>query len=299
MNLNIGIFGDLELAARLGKKGTTNDIAMFNHASSEGILTYVCPNSPKIQPLLQVLNMIDLPVLVVKDLTKEVGEMIIGIDQMGFQKGFIITDMKDAIKQFIKGTSLENFEMIEEAELWPKLLEIKIDRNDNLLLAPVDNFFTVKGIGTVILSVIKGGKVNLHDKLMVEPLGKEVIVKGIQVNDRDMEDAEAGTRVGLNLKGVESDEMKRGFVICRGDVNKSNEITIKFNKSKFFKQEITSGMQAFVSVGLQAIACKVESVGDTMKLKSSQTIVYRKGQRCIIASQNETLPRIIGSGNVL
>jgi hypothetical protein len=50
MNLNIGVFGDLEMAAKLGKKGTTNDIAMFNHASSEGILTYVAPNSPKIQP---------------------------------------------------------------------------------------------------------------------------------------------------------------------------------------------------------------------------------------------------------
>jgi selenocysteine-specific translation elongation factor len=298
MNLNIGIFGDLELAAKLGKKGTTNDIAMFNHASSEGILTYVCPNSPKIQPLLQVLNMIDLPVLVVKDLTKEVGETIIGIDQMGFQKGFIITDMKDAIKQFIKGTSLEKFEMIEEAELWPKLIETKIDRNDDLLLAPVDNFFTVKGIGTVILSVIKGGKVNLHEKLMVEPLGKEVIVKGIQVNDRDMEDAEAGTRVGLNLKGVEADEMKRGYVICKS-IDKSNELTISFKKSKFFKQDVSSGMQVFVSLGLQAIACKVESVGDVMKIKSNQPIVYRKNQRCIIASQNEILPRIIGSGNIL
>jgi selenocysteine-specific elongation factor len=298
MNLNIGIFGDLEIAAKLGKKGTTNDISMFNHASSEGIMTYVAPNSPKIQPLLQVLNMIDLPVLVVKDLTKEIGEMIIGIDQMDFQKGFIITQT-DTIKQFIKGTSLERFEMIEEADLWPKLLETKIERKDDFLFIPVDNFFTVKGIGTVVLSVIKGGKVNLHDKLIVEPLGKEVIVKGIQVNDKDMDDAEAGTRVGLNLKGVESDEMKRGYVLCRDKVEKSNELTISFKKSKFFRQEVTAGMQAFVSVGLQAIACKVESVGDTMKIKSNQTIVFRKGQKCVIASQNEILPRIIGSGNII
>jgi selenocysteine-specific translation elongation factor len=243
--------------------------------------------------------MIDIPVLVVKELTKEIGEIIIGIDQMDFAKGFIITHMRDAIKQFIKGTSLERFEMIDEAELWPKLLETKIDRNDDFLLAPVDNFFTVKGIGTVILSVIKGGKVSLHDKLMVEPLGKEVIVKGIQVNDRDMEEADAGTRVGLNLKGVESDEMKRGYVLCKVGVEKSNDIMISFKKSKFFRQEVAAGMQAFVSVGLQTISCKVESVGDTMKIKSSQIIVFRKGQKCIIASQNEILPRIIGSGNIL
>jgi selenocysteine-specific translation elongation factor len=298
MNLNIGIFGDMELAGRLGKKGTVNDIAMFNHASSEGIFTYVCPNSPKIQTLLQVLNMIDLPVLVVKELTKETGEAIIGIDAMNFPKGFIITEMRDAIGQFIKGTSLEKFEMIDEAILRQKLLEVKIERNDDFLLVPIDNYFNVKGIGTVILSVIKSGKVRLHDKVMVEPLGKEVLIKGIQVNDKDMEEADAGTRVGLNLKDVEVDDLKRGYVICKS-IDKSSQLTIKFGKSRFFKQEIKQGMPAFISVGVQAIACSIELTGDTMTVKAIQPVAYRKGQQCIVASQNEILPRIIGSGIIL
>ena len=77
MHITIGVFGDQELAKKLGKKGTTNDIAIYNHGSSEGVFTYVCPNSDKIQPLLQALNMIDLPVIVVNNLTKEIGEAII------------------------------------------------------------------------------------------------------------------------------------------------------------------------------------------------------------------------------
>ena len=87
MHITVGIFGDQELAKKLGKKGTTNDIAIFNHSSSEGVFTYVCPNSDKIQALLQVLNMIDVPVIVVNALTKEIGEIIVGIDEMSFEKG--------------------------------------------------------------------------------------------------------------------------------------------------------------------------------------------------------------------
>jgi selenocysteine-specific translation elongation factor len=294
MHLTVGIFGDQELAKRLGKKGTTNDIAIYNHGSSEGVLTYVCPNSEKIQPLLQVLNMIDVPVIAIKGMTKEIGEILIGIDEMKFKKGFIITDVKETVQQFIKGTSLENFEFTDERELRTKLLETKIERGDETEV-PIDNYFNVKGIGTVILGMVRNGKVNLHDKLFIEPLGREVTVKGIQSQDKDIKETEPGMRVGLNLKGVEVDEIKRGFVLCKS-TKKSNEIKIRFSKNKFFKQEISKGMQVFLSVGLQMATCNVETVDEEMVLKSNQIITYRKNQICLLASQNDIMPRIIGSG---
>jgi selenocysteine-specific translation elongation factor len=294
MHLTVGIFGDQELAKRLGKKGTTNDIAIYNHGSSEGVLTYVCPNSEKIQPLLQVLNMIDVPVIAIKGMTKEIGEILIGIDEMKFKKGFIITDVKETVQQFIKGTSLENFEFTDEKELRTKLLETKIERGEETEV-PIDNYFNVKGIGTVILGMVRNGKVNLHDKLFIEPLGREVTVKGIQSQDKDIKETEPGMRVGLNLKGVEVDEIKRGFVLCKS-TKKSNEIKIRFSKNKFFKQEISKGMQVFLSVGLQMATCNVETVDEEMVLKSNQIIAYRKNQICLLASQNDIMPRIIGSG---
>jgi len=299
MHITIGVFGDQELAKKLGKKGTTNDIAIYNHGSSEGVFTYVCPNSDKIQPLLQSLNMIDLPVLVVNKLTKEIGEMIIGIDEMKFDRGFIITSIKDELQSLIKGTSLEKFKIVDEEQLWPEILGIKIERKDDFLLIPIDNYFNVKGIGTVILGIIKSGKINLHDKVLVEPLEKEVVVKGIQSQDRDIEEADAGMRIGLNLKGIEVDELKRGFVICKEKMEKSTELKVKFNKNKFFKQEIKLGMQISLCVGLQDVTCTIESIGEEIKLKSNQKVAYLKNQNCIIASQNDILPRIIGSGTII
>jgi selenocysteine-specific translation elongation factor len=299
MHVTIGIFGDYDLAKKLGKKDTINDIAIYSHNSSEGIFTYIHPNSEKIQPLLQVLNMIDLPVLVINSLTKEIGEMIVGINEMNFDKGFIITGIKDEIQSLIKNTSLEKFEIIEENALWLKILQSKIERRDDFLMIPIDNYFNVNGVGTVILGIVKNGKIKLYDKLIVEPLGKEVIVKGIQSNDKDIEEASAGMRIGLNTKGIEVEELKRGFFLVKDKVEKSSEITIKFSKNIFSKQEIKQGTPVLLSVDLQVVSCIVESIGNELKLMSNQKIAYRKNQHCIIASQNDILPRIIGSGIII
>jgi len=298
MHLTAGVFGDQELAKRLGKKGTTNDISIFNHSSSEGVFTYVCTNSEKIQPLLQVLNMIDVPILVANSLTKEIGEMIVGLDEMNFEKGFIITDIREQLEAIIKNTSLAKYEIVDEDKLWQALLNLKIERQDDFLMIPIDNYFKVTGIGTIILGIIKSGTIKKYDKVLLEPLGKEVLIKGIQSQDNDFEKADAGMRVGLNLKGVEVEELKRGFVLCK-EIEKSTSLKIKFNKNKFSKHEMKEGMNIFLSVGLQTVSCSLEVAGDEITLKSNQLVAYRKDQRCIIASQSETYPRIIGSGYIV
>ena|SRR3989338_6791029 len=298
MHLTIGIYGNIELARKLGKKGTENDIAIFNHGSSEGVFTYICPNSEKIQPLLQTLHMIDLPVLVVKELTKEIGEMLLAIDEMDFETGFIITDLD--LSSLIKGTSLERFKKIEENQLREELSKVIIERKEESLILPIDNYFNVKSVGTVILGIMKSGSLKKHDRLLVEPLGKEVVVKGIQSQDRDIEQAGAGMRIGLSLKGIDADELKRGFVICNS-MKKSNIIKISFRKSKFFRQELKQGMMVFVSISLQVVSSVIESIEPSGEIiiKLGQPVAYSDSEKCILASQTENLPRIIGSGIIV
>jgi selenocysteine-specific translation elongation factor len=290
MHITVGIFGDMELAKRLGKKGTENDIAIFNHASSEGVFTYVCPNSDKVQSLLQSIAMVDVPVIVAKELTKEIGEMIIAVDEFAFDKGFIIGN-RDALGPMIKGTSLEKFIFTTEEELREQLKQITIQRSSELVV-PIDNYFNVKSVGTVILGIMKSGTIKKYDKVMIEPLGKEATVKGIQSQDKDFEETQPGMRVGLNLKDVDADELRRGYVICKS-MKKSDKLTTDFKRNKFFKGELKQGMPVFVACGLQVVAAHIEDV-DGMTIKLLSPIAYK--DRVIIASQNDTLPRIIGSG---
>ena len=192
-HLTSGIFGNAEFAASLAKKiakpGTINDIAIYNHSSSEGVFTYVAVNSDKIQSLLQAINMIDVPIIAINELNAAVGEQIIAISEFGFDRGFVMLEniSEEQIKPLIKGTCIEKFVVVKDSnELIESLKKLKVERPVSDMVVPIDNYFDVKSVGTVILGIIKSGSVKKYDKVIVEPLGKEVSIKGIQSQDRDI-----------------------------------------------------------------------------------------------------------------
>lgn len=296
MHLSVGIFGDNELLKKLGKQGTCNDILIYNHASSEGVFTYLAPaNSEHVHALLQVLQIIDVPVIA-GEVTRELAEMIVAIDTMNFDSGFIISKSED-MKKIIKGTSLEKFTFVEDdRELREKIKSVQSKPMTDTPWAPIDNYFMVKSVGTVVLCVVKGGTIKKHDKLFIQPLGKEVFIKGIQSQDKDIEEAKAGMRGGFNLKGVESDELKRGYVLCK-DAIVSKKITIDFTKSKFTKDTVEKGNNVLVSIGTQVSAGKIEETAP-LTIMTEHPIVHYPGQKCIIASTKTAMPRIIGAGRI-
>ena len=75
---------------------------------------------------------------------------------------------------------------------------------------PVDRSFALKGIGTVVTGTVWRGEIRAGDALVVQPGGKQVTVRSVQVHDRDAEAALAGQRAGVNLRGVDKAEVERG-----------------------------------------------------------------------------------------
>jgi len=299
-HITVGIFGDRskEIASSLGKKGTANDILIFNHASSEGVFTYVCPNGEKIQPLLQCISMSDIPVIVMDELTKEIGEVFVAISEYGFDKGFIITKDEKMAREIAKGTCIESFEFVEEKEIRERLAKVEIKKKEEPVIIPVDNYFDVKSVGAVVLGIVKAGKVKKYDRLMVEPLGKEVLVKGIQSQDKALEETEEGMRVGLNIKGIKIEEMKRGFIVT-DKMEKGDSLVLKFKKSKYYKDEIGEKEHVLVSAGLQVVTASAKIEGDNIDIKTEAPIAYNKNTKFMIASTKQSLPRIIGTGKYL
>jgi selenocysteine-specific elongation factor len=77
----------------------------------------------------------------------------------------------------------------------------------------VDRAFTLRGIGTVATGTLWSGAIGEGDELRVEPRGRTVRVRSVQVHDRPIERAEAGQRVAVALPGVERRELRRGDVL--------------------------------------------------------------------------------------
>jgi selenocysteine-specific elongation factor len=74
----------------------------------------------------------------------------------------------------------------------------------------VDRSFTLRGIGTVVTGTLWSGSIGGGDDLRVEPGGRDVRVRSVQVHDRAVERAEAGQRVAVALPGVARDQIHRG-----------------------------------------------------------------------------------------
>ena len=87
---------------------------------------------------------------------------------------------------------------------------VEEERRDGATRLYVDRSFTLRGIGTVVTGTLWSGTVGAGDELALQPSGKHVRVRSVQVHDRDVERAESGQRVAVSLPGVERAEALRG-----------------------------------------------------------------------------------------
>lgn len=306
-NLNIAVLGDYTLLENLGKRGTTSDISLYDRKSRDKIITYIAPISfpDKIQSLIQVLNMTEFVILNLKSLDKYFAEQVIALDSLEISSGFILSSYEvDTIKlnQIIKDTSVANFKFIDNIDS----LKIEIDKltsqqKDGDLIIPIDHSFDVKGVGTVILGVIRQGKINVYDKLKLLPLNREILVKSIQIHDDPANIAFSNTRVGLSLKGVAPYELERGDIICSGKEIKVSSLELEvlnFSKIKYYKKEITENQNFLISVGLQIKPLRILIQDSKVKLILEKPIVYYSNQKFIILKPDSQSTRIIAKGTL-
>ena len=84
------------------------------------------------------------------------------------------------------------------------------ERGDMATRLYVDRVFTLHGIGTVATGTLWSGSIGDGDELRVEPRGRGVRVRSVQVHDRPVTRAEAGQRVAVSLPGLERRDLRRG-----------------------------------------------------------------------------------------
>jgi selenocysteine-specific elongation factor len=86
---------------------------------------------------------------------------------------------------------------------------------DALTRLPIDRSFVVKGFGTVVTGTFVGGTIRLSQTLTIEPGNRSVRVRGIQIHGHPEDTAYAGSRVALNLAGIDASEVRRGQTLIQ------------------------------------------------------------------------------------
>jgi elongation factor Tu len=117
-------------------------------------------------------------------------------------------------------------------EKWVKKIEELMDAVDNWIpvpprqvdlpfLMPVEDVFSITGRGTVATGRIERGVINSNDPVEIIGLQKEgekaltSTVTGVEMFRKILDRGEAGDNVGLLLRGIEKEQIKRGMVVCK------------------------------------------------------------------------------------
>jgi len=308
----VGIFGeeDNDFIKKLGNKGTINDIEFRNHSSDKGLLTFCSPRSEKVVSLIQTMGIADVPAVIFNKPSATLGEAILAVDALGFELGVICVSEafgEGRARKLVEGSSLEGFDIVpSDSDIFKEhiLSEDFMGRlkpQEGPVKVPIDNYFTVKSVGTVILGVIKRGELGVYTKLSVYPEQREVLVKSIQSHDKDVKSAKTLQRVGLSLKGVKADELKRGQIVAqKGSMEVSSMVTVSLKRNRVLKEEIREGDSYFVGVGLQCPVGRVTSInGSEVSLELERPIAYDSADRAVLALTTSKPPRILGGGPMM
>jgi selenocysteine-specific translation elongation factor len=303
-HLTVGVFHDDAICRELGKKNSESDIAMFSRKSDDCIFTLMYAVEDKLAPKSQIISSIDAAIVGFTGITRELGETIVMLDATTLSNGIALTSpyaTPDQIAAIIKNTSLESF-IVGKRDSFRMLEILKSFQPPRHTTAPtiivVDHSFSVKGVGEIILGFVKDGIVRKYDKLTLLPANKEVNVRSIQMQDEDYEEAEAGSRVGLAIKGATVEEMKRGSVLCAPDAARtSTTLNLSFKKSPFYTDDVRKG--AFhVTVGMQTVPITItETNPASIQFSSEKPIVYTAEDRFLILDLNAKKTRIMGTAS--
>jgi selenocysteine-specific elongation factor len=137
--------------------------------------------------------------------------------------------VRDDVSAFLSETFLKDARIVEVSSHTGEGIHTLLEELDELAATappretgsffrlPVDRVFTMKGFGTVVTGTAISGEIKVGDDVTVYPKGITSKVRGIQVHNKEVQIARAGSRTAINLQGVEKETINRGDVIAEND----------------------------------------------------------------------------------
>jgi selenocysteine-specific translation elongation factor len=306
-SINFVCLGQTEFVKELGKKGQSSDITTYDKKKDDRITTYVIPSSypDKIQSLITAANLAEYCIVNVNKLDRYLGEQIVALDLLQLKKGFLLHSYevdKEILKNLLKNTIVSSFKVEHDIEsLKESINSISSIKRDGPPIMHIDNIFNVKGVGVVVLGILKQGAIKVHDELVLFPQKKKVTIKSIQIHDKNVEESYCPARVGLALTGVSFDEITRGDILSNINhyISADQELIMNFNKVPFYKNNLSENHSYLLSVGTQIKPVKIEKLeNDRLKIISEKLFAFKDRDIAILLNPDSKSIRIVGSGSI-
>ncbi len=141
------------------------------------------------------------------------------------------------------------------------------------LRIPVQDVYSITGIGTVPVGRVETGIVKVGDKVIFLPADKQGEVKTIEMHHENMPTAEPGDNIGFNVRGIAKNDIKRGDV-C-GPVSSPPTVAKSFTAQIVVLNHpsvIAPGYKPVFHVHTTQIACRSDEIVKTLNPKDGTTL---------------------------
>ena len=168
---------------------------------------------PKIVVFLNKEDQVDDPELI-ELVEMEVRELLNEYEYDGDNTPIVVGSALKALEDPDGEWGDKIMKLMEEVDEW---IPAPVRDVDHPFLMPVEDIFTITGRGTVATGRVERGKVKVGDNVEIVGLTTEkrtVVVTGVEMFRKQLDEAEAGDNIGALLRGVQREDIERGQVLA-------------------------------------------------------------------------------------
>ncbi len=199
----------------------------------------------------------------VEKLLKTVGYKTEGIQFVPTSafKGDAVSKKSEKMPWYTGPTALEALDTLKEPEK-PVTLPLRV---------PVQDVYTISGVGTVPVGRVETGKMKKGDKVIFQPANVSGEIKSIEMHHEEIPEAVPGDNIGFNVRGVGKDDIRRGDV-C-GHPDKPPTVADEFTAQIVVLQHpsaITVGYTPVFHCHTTQVACTLTELKSKLDPKTGQ-----------------------------
>jgi len=182
------------------------DAALFVVAADEGVM-------PQTREHLAILDLLRI----------EAG--VVALTKTDLVDAEWLELVKSDVAESLRGTSLDGAPIVPVSARRGDGIPVLIDALQDVLAQrparpdrkrprlSIDRVFSIAGFGTVVTGTLIDGSLGVGDEIEILPRGLAARIRGLQTHKTKVERAAPGSRVAVNLSGIEVSDVKRGDVV--------------------------------------------------------------------------------------
>ena len=277
------------------------DLVLFIIAADEGVM-------PQTREHLAILDLLEIPggiiALTKADLIDDPEWLdLVMLDVIEVVAGTVLEDAPIIPVSALDGRGLDDLlaalaEALSERAPRP-------DRGRPRL--PIDRVFTISGFGTVVTGTLVDGALATGDEVAILPRDLPARVRGLQSHKDTIEIARPGSRVAVNLSGVDTTDILRGDVVTLpGLLAGSKLIDVRFRQLPEASRALRHNAEVKFFSGAAETVARVRLLGvrellpgeeGWLQLDLVDALALDRGDRFILRYPSPT--ETIGGGDVL